>query len=59
MISFIAVPAHCGGAGGAGGDGGGFFLVCEDLGKMFDHSLPACAFFFFFFGLKWRSAGAH
>ena len=22
---------------------GGFFLACEDLGKMFDHSFPACA----------------
>ena len=26
--------------------GGGFFLACEDLGSMFDNSLPACAFFF-------------
>ena len=22
-----------------------FFLVCEDFGRMFDNSLPACAFF--------------
>ena len=29
--------------------GGGFFLACEDFGGMFDHSLPACAFFFFFY----------
>ena len=27
---------------------GGFFLACEDLGRMFHHSFPACAFFFFF-----------
>ena len=24
--------------------GGGFFLACEDFGRMFDHTLPACAF---------------
>ena len=24
---------------------GGFFLACEDLGRMFDHSFPARAFF--------------
>ena len=29
---------------------GGFFLVCDDFGRMFDHSFPACAFFFW----KWR-----
>ena len=23
-----------------------FFLACEDFGRMFDHSFPACAFFF-------------
>ena len=28
---------------------GGFFLACEDLGRMFDNSFPACTFFFFFF----------
>ena len=33
----------------ADGGGGGFFLVCEDFEKMFDHLFPACAFFFFFF----------
>ena len=26
--------------------GGGCFLACENLGCMFDHSFPACAFFF-------------
>ena len=31
--------------------GGGFFLACEDLGRMFDNSFPVCVFFFFF---KWR-----
>ena len=30
------------------GWGGGFFLVCEDFGRMFDNSFPACAFFLFF-----------
>ena len=29
--------------------GGGSFLAYEDSGRMFYHSLPACAFFFFFF----------
>ena len=27
--------------------GSGFSLACEDLGRMFDNSFPACAFFFF------------
>ena len=27
--------------------GSGFFFACEDFGRMFDHSFPACAFFFF------------
>ena len=34
--------------------GGGFFLACEDFGRMFDNSFSACAFF-----LKWRLARAH
>ena len=38
-----------GGAAGAGGAGGGFFLACEDFGRMFDDSFPACDFFFFLF----------
>ena len=25
-----------------------FFLLCEDFGRMFNHSFPACGFFFFF-----------
>ena len=29
--------------------GGGFFLACKDFGRMFDHSFPACAFFFYNF----------
>ena len=24
---------------------GGFFLACEDFGRMFDSSFPTCAFF--------------
>ena len=31
---------------------GGFFLSCENFGRMFDNWFPACAFFFF----KWRLA---
>ena len=27
--------------------GGVFYLACKDLGRMFDYSFPACAFFFF------------
>ena len=27
------------------GGGGGFFFACEDFGRMFDNSFPACAFF--------------
>ena len=34
----------------------GFFLSCEDFGRMFDYSFPACTFFFF---LTWRLARAH
>ena len=36
-------------AGGGGGGGGGLFLACEDFGRMFDNSFPACAFFLSFF----------
>ena len=42
------------GSGGGGGEGG-FFLACEDLGRMLDHSFPAYALFF----LKWRLACPH
>ena len=27
---------------------GGFFLICQECGKMLDHSFPTCAFFIFF-----------
>ena len=30
-----------------GGGGGGFFLTCEDLRGMFNHSFPACVFCIF------------
>ena len=33
-----------------GGGGDGFSLVCEDFGRMFDKSFPACAVFFFLNG---------
>ena len=29
--------------------GGGFFLACEDFGRMFDSSFPTCAFVCVFF----------
>ena len=29
--------------------GGGFFLACEDLGRMFDDPFPACAFLIYIF----------
>ena len=35
---------------------GGFFLACEDFRRLFNHSFPACAGFFF---LKRRLARAH
>ena len=34
-----------------------FVFACEDFERMFDHSFPACAFFFFF--LKWKLGRAH
>ena len=37
--------------------GGGLFLTCEDLGRMFDNSVPACTLYNFF--LKRRLAHAH
>ena len=40
--------------GDNGGGGGGFFLACKDFWRMFDNSVPACAFF-----LKWRLAHAN
>ena len=35
-----------------GGGGGGFFLICGDLGRIFDHSFPVCAFLFSFLFFK-------
>ena len=40
FLSGVAVDLVCG--------GGGVFLACEDLGRTFNHSFPACIFFFFF-----------
>ena len=42
-IACVAVSPH------PYGGSGGFFLACEDFGRMFDNSFPACAF-----SLKWR-----
>ena len=36
------------GVGGVGGVGG-FFLAAKDFGRLFDHSFPACVFFFYYF----------
>ena len=41
---------------GLGGGGDGFFIVCEDFGRMFDKSFPACAFLKI---ILWRLARAH
>ena len=38
----VATASGCGSS-----CGGGFFLACEDFGRMFDNSIPACAFFIF------------
>ena len=40
-----------------GGGGCGSFLACEDVGRMFQHSILAYVFYFFF--PKWRLARAH
>ena len=53
FVDLIFISAGSGG----GGSGGGIFLVCEDFGRMFDHSVPACSFFVVV--LKWRFARAH
>ena len=53
FVDLIFISAGSGG----GGSGGGIFLVCEDFGRMFDHSFPACSFFVVV--LKWRFARAH
>ena len=37
------------------GGGGGFFLDCENFGRMFENSFPTYSFFF----IKWRLAHAH
>ena len=44
--SSVVSPEVCG--------DGGFFLTCEDFGRMFDHSFPVSTSFFFFF--TWRLA---
>ena len=33
-----------------GNGGGDFFLACKAFGRMFNHSFPICAFFFFLSG---------
>ena len=36
-------------------DDGGFFLAREDFGRTFDHSFPACTFFFFLVEISSRT----
>ena len=38
---------------------GGFFLACEDFGRVFDHSFPAYDFFLLNSNFNWRLARAH
>ena len=38
-----------------GGGGGGFFLACEDYGRMFDKSFPACGWFVFLVEISLRT----
>ena len=38
LLVFILIPF---GGGNGGGGGSGFFLACENFGRMFDHSPPA------------------
>ena len=47
-LLLIVESAITGGGSGGGGDSGSFFLACEDFGRIFDHSFPDCAIFFFF-----------
>ena len=35
--------------------GGGFFLTCKYFVRMFDHSIPVCAFFFFLTEISLRT----
>ena len=42
-LLLIVESAITGGGSGGGGDSGSFFLACEDFGRIFDHSFPACA----------------
>lgn len=61
-VAFL-MGCFCGDGGGGflmgclcgNGGGDGFFFACEDLGRMFDFSFPACSFLF----LKWRLTCAH
>ena len=52
-VSFIVTTLKL--AGGVGGGGGGFILACGDFWRLFDHSFPICAAFFFF--LEWGGSG--
>ena len=54
VLVFILIPF---GGGDGGGGGSGFFLACENFGRMFDHSPPAL--FIYLFILKWRLAHVH
>ena len=58
LLGRTLIYSHSPLADGRQGGVGGFFLACEDLGRMFDNSFPACTFFFptpFFFFFEIRS----
>ena len=46
LVHYLSCQGHSEGLCNQNGGGGGFFLMCEDLGRMFDSSFPACTFFF-------------
>ena len=46
IFSFVVIQLQF------GGGGGGFFRACEDFGRMFDYSFPACVFLFFCFKVE-------
>ena len=46
---------YCNGGSGGGGGGGGFFLACEDFRRLFDNSVPTCAFLFIYLSVEIRS----
>ena len=46
LLETMSMLMKCGGGGGGDGGGDGFFLACDDFGRMFDNSFSACIIFF-------------